>query len=65
MSLSVRFSGSGSVNFERCWADADVHAVRKFIRAFKAACNSEVFEIYDLEREVTFLKPRLTGELPD
>jgi hypothetical protein len=64
VSLIARSSGPGSVHFERRWAGADVHAAQKFIRAVKVAYRSGVFELYDLERSVTLLNARLTGELP-
>jgi hypothetical protein len=64
MSLVVRFAGSGSVHFAGCHTGADVHAVQKFISALKTANSSGVFEIYDLERAVTLLSPRMTIELP-
>jgi hypothetical protein len=64
MSMVVRFSAPGSVQFERRWAGADVHDVQKFMRAIKAAYGCGVFELYDLERALTLFKPRLTGELP-
>jgi hypothetical protein len=64
MSLIVRISGTGCVHFERRWAGVDVHTAQKFTNALKAAYGSGVLELYDLERAVTLLKPRLTGELP-
>ena len=65
MSFIVRQTGLGSVHFERRWAGADVHDVWKFMRAMKAAYTAGTFELYDLERGVTLLKPHFTGELPN
>jgi hypothetical protein len=64
MSIVVQFSTPGSVRFDQRWVDADVRDVQKIIRALRAAYSSETFELYDLERETTFFKARLTGKLP-
>ncbi|HEY6341912.1 MAG TPA: hypothetical protein VIY49_10505 [Bryobacteraceae bacterium] len=55
MSIIVRRSAPGSVNFEKRWAGVDVHDAQKFMRAMKAAVSAG-FELYDLERSLALIK---------